>query len=401
MTRIERAAKHLGMTNKTRLANQLLAIKKRITDKIEEAPQCFVGFDGFTDEIIDAVETRTGPHDYQAMTEMRQFGQRINEFAGKSCNIELVVRQKKIGGNAPILTNALLEGGHRITFAGAIGKKEKIEPLFQEMADRCKRVFPLCPSGHSDALEFHDGKVILGKHASLIDINFSTLIKHIGKETLIQLLDETDLFVSANWTMLPLMTEIWHRIDEEIVPSLSPRSNERPRWLFVDLADPAKRTDSDMLEGLQALKRLSKAFRTILGLNAAEAIRVGDVLSSPFAHDGDSAHMRKLAQDIYQRSGLYEIIIHATHYAVAANEQEMIFVQGPYTGSPILATGAGDNFNAGVCNALLYQLSTEDALLSGVGTSGFYVRYAKSPTISELGSFLKTWEVHPEELIHE
>lgn len=378
------------MTTKTLLADKLLASYQRILSDPNAAPKCFIGFDGFTDEIIEAVDTRTSIVDYKPMTKMEQFGGRVLEFAGKSCNIEFVVREKKLGGNAPILANALLEGGHRITFAGAIGTTEEIEPLFKDMAQRCERVFPLSPSGHSDALEFHDGKVILGKHASLIDINYDTLLEHINVDTLTEILDEADLFVSANWTMLPLMTELWERVHDEILPRLQKRNQEHPRWFFVDLADPAKRTDEDLAAGLMALRNLGKAYRVILGLNKAEALRIGKLLDSPLL-SGNMEQIETLAKDIRKRSGLFQIVIHATRFAVAVNDNESIAVEGPYTPTPVLTTGAGDNFNAGFCNALLYKLTTEETLLSGVATSGYYVRNGRSPTIEELANFLKNW----------
>ncbi|NGX42269.1 MAG: hypothetical protein K940chlam7_00547 [Chlamydiae bacterium] len=376
------------MTSKFTLATKLLTSYQGTVADPNKARRCFIGFDGFTDEIIDAVETRKSIEEYQPMTKMSQFGDRVLEFSGKSCNIELVVREKKIGGNAPILTNALLEGGHRITFAGAIGSTDKIEPLFQEMASRCDKVIPLCPSGHSDAIEFQDGKVILGKHAALIDINYSKLLEHIDKETLTKHLDGADLFVSANWTMLPLMTEIWEQILSDVLPAFSKRPQNRPRWLFVDLADPAKRTDEDIARGLKALKQLGLEYQVILGLNEAEALRIAKVLGSTLS-SGEIEQTEALAADIHRRSGLYQIVIHTVHYAIGVNAQETARVPGPYTPTPVLTTGAGDNFNAGFCNGLLYDLSLEENLLSGVHTSGYYVRKGRSPTIPELASFLE------------
>ena len=47
---------------------------------------------------------------------MEDFGRRIVSSAGKSCNIELVVKETRLGGNAPLMTQALLAGAHNITF---------------------------------------------------------------------------------------------------------------------------------------------------------------------------------------------------------------------------------------------------------------------------------------------
>lgn len=366
------------MGKKVGLAEKLLKKFDDITNNPETAPCCFVGFDGFTDEILKAVDTRSSQEAFKPMDKMAQFGTRIVEAAGKSCNIELVRKQTKIGGNAPILTNALLEGGHRITFVGAIGIVDEIEPLFQEMACCCEKVIALCPSAHSDAIEFDDGKVILGKLDTLIDVNYETILKHIDKTTLTELLDQMDLLICANWTMLSKMTDIWHHLAKEIVPEFK---IEKKRLMFVDLADPAKRTDEDIQNCIQALADLNQTYDVILGLNEAEASRIAKVLCV-------STEVSK----IRKKSGLSQIVIHGTNFAVSSTSDEIDRVDGPYTPKPMLTTGAGDNFNAGFCNGLLYQLSNEEALLSGVVTSGYYVRHGISPTMSELAQFLKDWE---------
>lgn len=370
------------MDHKSQLAQKLVHFHKKISSLPGGAPRCFVGFDGFTDEILAAVDKRTSPNAYRPMKKMKEFGERIVHHGGKGCNIELVVQKKKLGGNAAILTNALLEGGHQITFAGTIGNFDAIEPLFQEMASRCVKVYPLGPSGHSDAIEFQDGKIILGKLDNLSQLTVETVLNHIGKMTLVNLLDDTDLFVCTNWTMLQMMTPFWKLLDQELFTHMS----LRPRWMFVDLADPAKRRDGDLREGLKALSKLEKGFRVILGLNEAEAIKIGKILRI------ETQDLSFLASDIRKKLGYFRVVIHSTKFALSADLDENVTVKGPYTPRPILNTGGGDNFNAGYCNALLYGLTAQEALLSGVATSGFYVRNGRSPTIKELAKFLKQWE---------
>ncbi len=370
------------MGNKSLLAQKLSKIHKKMATFPDEAPRCFIGFDGFTDEILSAVDTRTGPSSFKPMKKMDQFGKRVNLHAGKGCNIELVTKTKKLGGNAPILTNALLEGAHRIAFAGTIGLPEEIEPLFQDMASRCAKVFPLGPSCHSDAIEFQDGKIILGKLDNLSKLTVETVINHIGRMTLVDLLDDSDLFVCANWTMLQMMTPLWKMIDADLFTHMS----LRPRWMFVDLADPAKRTDKDIREGMRALSRLEKGFKVILGLNESEAICLGKIFGI------DTKDLSCLASDIRKKLGYFRVVIHGIKFALSADLDGVAEVKGPYTARPVISTGGGDNFNAGYCNALLYGLTAEEALLSGVATSGYYVRYGQSPTMKELVKFLKLWE---------
>lgn len=369
--------------NKQKLAEALLEKAASQTSR----KSCFIGFDGFTDEILTAIQTRTSQSNFIPFATIAAFGDRIRDAAGKSCNIELMVREKKMGGNAPIMANALLAGGHKLTFAGTIGKAGHIEPLFAPFADACTKVYPLGPSGHTDAIEFQDGKVILGKMAHLKEMSAEMVIEQIGMPHLIELLEQSALFVSANWTMLPMMNSLWQKLLTETVPHLS----NKKRYLFVDLADPAKRTDEDLLEAFRLLKEFNRKFTVVQGLNAAEAERYLKVLKiKGEAHTPESARQSALA--LQQKLQVSAIVIHTKKFACAAENGSVALVEGSYTETPHLTTGAGDNFNAGYCNALLYGLDNESALLSGVATAGYYVRKGKSPTMEELAFFLRSWD---------
>lgn len=379
-----------GQSLKQMVAKKLQKHYRELQKHPNKAASCFVGFDGFTDEIISAVHTRLNPKEYHPFETIIDFSSRLADAAGKSCNIELIVKQTKIGGNAPILTDALLQGGHSIIFAGNIGSEGFIEPLFQPMASLCQAVVPMGPSAHSDAIEFHDGKIILGKLDCLTHINYENLIKQVGKEQLILWLDQTDLFACVNWTMLSAMTELWERLATDIIPSF----HKRERVLFVDLADPAKRTDADIRAAMKTLAKLSDSYKVILGLNEAEALRLASVYNLAFKGSGEPAVML-LAKELREVLGFSEVVLHATSFAVVATEKGSWFVAGPYCAKPFLTTGAGDNFNAGYCNGYLYGLSAKEALLSGVATSGYYVRKGKSPTMDELVDFIKQWDLDP------
>lgn len=375
------------MTHAEEISQALLKLADERIKEPSKAPLCFIGFDGFTDEIISVVSTRQDASHFETFKHIAQLGNRILEASGKSGNIELVVQKTKLGGNAPILTNALLEGGYRIIFCGNIGEMNNIEPLFEPMASRCLRVIPLGPSAHSDALEFNDGKIILGKHENLKNVNFQNLLKAVSSKELTSLLDQAKLFVSANWTMLPMMNLLWKYLVEEVIPQLSVRPTENPRYLFVDIADPAKRTDNDLLEALHLLGALGKGWHVNLGLNFAESCRVAKVLQLQAPSDTPQS-LEDLAKQCCKKANLNTVVIHSTKFAVACTAEYTCCAQGPYTASPRFTTGAGDNFNAGFCNALLCGFPLEDCLLTGVATSGFYVREGKSPTMSELAKFI-------------
>lgn len=339
-------------------------------------PSCLIGFDGFTDDLVQAVRTRESPESFIPMETISEFGQIITSSSGVSCNIEFVTKERKLGGNAPILANALIEAGHQVNFIGSIGKNNSIEPLFQDMASKCQKVISIAPSAHTDALEFNDGKVILGKHESIINICFNTLLEHVSKTELIQLFDATDLFASANWTMFPHMNELWKKLKEDILPFVS----KKKRLLFIDLADPRKRTDHDLKEALSLLTHWGPTHDVILGLNAAEAQRVALLCG---------LNAQATAQEICKQLSIHAVIVHTKEGATVGSQETSIFKQSPFCAKPKITTGAGDNFNAGFCSGLLYKLSLEDSLTIAIATAGFYIRKGKSPSVKELVEYLQ------------
>src|SRR3954453_22160847 len=81
----------------------------------------FVGLDGFVDEIIHAVDTRKNAAEYTRVNTITEFGERSKEAAGRSTNIEFVRQKKKLGGNGPIMANALATLGLKVIYVGSLG----------------------------------------------------------------------------------------------------------------------------------------------------------------------------------------------------------------------------------------------------------------------------------------
>lgn len=102
--------------------------------------------------------------------------------------------------------------------------------------------------------------------------------------------------------------------------------------------------------------------------------------------------LEELVSALAAKLDLSCIVIHAIEGAIAFKDGECVYVDGPYTATPKLTTGAGDNFNAGFCLGLMLGLTLEEILIMGTATSGFYVRNSHSPTLEELISFLGLWK---------
>jgi len=346
---------------------------------------CFIGFDGFTDEIISVVDKALDANNQTYFQTMISFGKKLTDASNKSCNFELVVKQTKLGGNAPIFTNALLEGGHTIVFAGAIGEGQA-EPIFEPMANRCAQVFPIAKSAKTEALEFKDGKIILGKMDSLKKITFDHLLSEIGQKNLIEILDKSHLFVSVNWTMLPHLTGIWKNILKQ-APNFSKK--DFSRIMFVDFADPSKRTLKDLKEALATLNELNNYYNVIIGLNISEA----EIISKLFGIEYQTQSIETIKNSTYElfnQLKVFRLLVHHATFAISQDRDDQIHLPTLHVEEPVLTTGAGDNFNAGYCNALLYELEKRDILMAAIATAGFYVRFGHSPSLKELEAFCKS-----------
>jgi sugar/nucleoside kinase (ribokinase family) len=341
-----------------------------------------IGLDGFVDNIIAVVDKRQDATHYDKVKTIDLFGQKICNAAGQSSNYELVVTQQKLGGNGPIMANALASFGMSVTYVGNLGFPA-VHPVFEEFSKRAT-VISIAEPGYTDALEFDDGKLMLGKHQSLGDVTWDNILARVGRDKFKQLLSEAKLIGMVNWTMLPFMSRIWAKLLDEVIPNMERHS----RKLFVDLADPEKRTHDDILEALKLLTRFQDQVDVILGLNLKEAVEVADVLGLP-GQDDPEKHIEAMAVAIRAELNLHCVVIHPRRGAAAATADESAIFQGPFVQQPKISTGAGDHFNAGFCLGRVIGLSLVESLCSGVGTSGYYVRTAISPGAVELADFIK------------
>ncbi|MGH4117456.1 PfkB family carbohydrate kinase [Clostridium sp.] len=373
------------MTFKNKINELLIDLenKKPNNEKV------LIGLDGFVDKIVHVVAKRKSATEFDRMKTIKEFGDRIVKAAGLSTNFEMVVLQEKLGGNGPILSNALLTSGLGLTYIGALGYPQ-VDNVFQHMQEK-GAVYSIANPGTTDALEFDDGKLMIGKLDSLNDVNWENIKKIIGIPKLTELINDSSLFGLENWTMLPHMSSIWRGIIKEVLPNID--NSKGKRFMFFDLADPEKRTNEDIIEALQLIQKFNIYFNVILGLNFKEAVEIAEVLGlEGYKSDNDDkVKLKELTEQISKELNIHCLVIHPTIEATAVVGDNYYHVDGPYTANPILTTGAGDNFNAGFCLGQILKLSPEQSLILGVATSGYYVRNAKSPSFDDLKKFLNNW----------
>lgn len=360
---------------------------QKALDAAAQSPlRAVVGMDGFIDEIVHAVARRESAEAYTRMGTIVELAERIASAAGKSGNIELVTRLVKIGGNGPIMANALNHLGMSVTYIGNLGYPE-VHPVFREMASRC-HVLSLAEPAHTDAVEFNDGKIMLGKMEMLREVTWERLLEVVGQDTLEAAVNHCRLLALVNWTMLPHASDIWEKILEHICPKISAAE----RYAFFDLADPEKRTRADIERMLHLVRAFSKYFRVIFGLNERESRQIAHALG---ASDIDDMPVEEISAFIASKLSIHCVVVHPVQFAVCTIGGKTWRQDGPTTPRPLITTGAGDHFNAAFCVGASLGLGPEACLLMAVCCSGHYVMTAKTPSLQDLAWFMRNWRDKP------
>jgi len=346
-----------------------------------------VGFDGFVDRITSVVDKRHGQGDkFERIETIETFGNRILGAAGKSTNMELYIDYAKIGGNGPIMANALLNAGGNIRYIGALGEKS-VNSVFSEFARRTNAVSVADP-GVTHALEFADGKILLSTMASFDDLTYEAILKHVGEGEFFDILSRQDLISIVNWTMIPNMTELLSDMLDHVILNLPPRDSKH---YFFDLADPVKRPKGEIETALRTIARFQNYGDVTLGLNLAEAKQVTQIFGQSEVKP-DSDGLQSMASRIRNELSIGCVVVHPKESAACATKENTCWITGPYTENPTIITGAGDHFNAGFTTAQLLGFTPEACLTVGVCFSGYYVRKGDSPSLPSIQTFIRNWK---------
>lgn len=344
-----------------------------------------VGLDGFIDRIIHPVDRRFGLGDlFDPIPTIGEFGSRISAAAGLSTNIEVFPRTVKFGGNGPIMANALASAGFKVNLIGALGRPA-IDPVFADLARRTT-AHSIGQPGVTHALEFADGKIMLGETSSLEEVTYERVIEVIGEGKFIDIINRSNLVAMVNWTMIPHMTAFLDAVLTRILPNLGP--SELGRHFFFDLADPQKRPKSELTAVLRLVHRFTHHGRATLGLNLKEARAAAAALDLRVPESSEPDDLRRLATDLRRSLDLTCVVIHPANGAACATRDDSAWIAGPYTDKPRITTGAGDHFNAGFMGGQLLGMSPTASLALAVATSGLYVRSGRSPSFGEIESYL-------------
>jgi hypothetical protein len=368
------------------LSTEIRSLAEVLEHKAPSSIKAVIGFDGFVDEVVHVVHKRLSPKEYTRVLTLTEYGRQIAATSGLSSNVEIVTVSKKLGGNGPILANALIEYGVKMSYIGAIGYPQT-HPVFHQLAKRCEKIFSVCDPASTDAVEFEDGKIIRSKLSAFQELTLNIIKDRVGLHALAELLDKNMLIGFVNWALPPYSGQIWKGIYDEVLPLL--KSSIEQKILFFDLADPASRQGRELKDVLETIRLFSACCKVILGLNLREAVQVANIFGGCFSCT--EYNLRDIAACIRQYVHVDTLVIHPLKESCCIVGDKYYQRTGPFCAKPKLTTGAGDNFNAGFILGTSLGLEPSDALLIGMAASGFYVRNARSADFDELKKFLLFW----------
>ncbi len=342
----------------------------------------FVGFDAFLDHIARPMRTGAGQGLRRPFATMLEFGGFVVSRSGRNGSVELEERMEKLGGNAPILANALGVLGARVEVAAPLGLPAP-HPCFEPLA-RFGTLHSIGRPGMSIALEFEDGKLMLAMNREIDRLDYRTLISFLPPDRLRSLLGACDLLAFVNWSELPGATDLLDGLARDVLPFLG-----KTVPLLVDLSDCTRRETKDLQDYLERLASLPPTIPTILSLNRNESDCVCAALGLDDAARDAAAPDIETGRRIREALHLDWVVFHQRDRATLVWDDGAHTVRTRIRTAPLLQTGAGDNFNAGLCAGRLAGLPPADALVLASAASSFYVEHARSAAWADIRDALE------------
>lgn len=370
---------HLG------LAERLEGLTDSLAHSQQEIPllKVAVGFDGYVDKIFHAVKMRR-PDERLFFSEIKEFAFHIESLSGKSGQVELVLQETKIGGNAPILSHGLGSLGVKTQCIAAMGWPE-VHPIFKGISGNVELVSVNDPS-KSDAFEFKDGKLIFSECTPFDEFDWELIKTRLGLSSLKESISNSRLLAIVDWVNLPKASDIWKGLLEDIIKGNKGFCDK----FFFDLCDPSRKSREEILEVLEIISLYKPYGEVVLGLNQNEANKIYQALTD---EDPSGLSLIKIGKSIFDQKYVHRLLIHPTDYSISFADEGISIMPGRVVERPKVLTGAGDNFNAGFALGWMLGFEISNCLLLAMATSGAYIQTGNSPDIPQLIDYIRNWSV--------
>lgn len=340
--------------------------------------QVVFGFDGVVDNVREVVAERSGPDRVEMLTELSSMGDRITSSveAGSSLSLEWVNHGTRPGGHVSHLTRAFGRLGMQPTLIGTAGDPPR-EEFTEAFGDYT--ILTLGTPEVTDAIEFHDGKLMLRDTGASLRMDWETVRERVGLERLAEALDGARLLGVGYWSALPRIPAIINGLTEDLWPLLA----SPPGTVLTDPGDVRQLDGDTIRECVDAVRRLNEKTRVVVSANRAETVTIADLFASQQHWEFDDA-VRTARDGV----GTHWFVGHSSDQTAAATPADTAQVQVPRTSVPEMTTSAGDHFNVGLGVAVLEDLDVGPALVLANAFAGWFVRHGSPPTYDDARAFV-------------
>jgi sugar/nucleoside kinase (ribokinase family) len=357
---------------------------KQIKDKLQSAStplaskKVAAGFDGFVDSIVRVVNFKTEVGGPVFFNTIKEFGNYIAGKSGSGFSLESEELVQKLGGNMPIMANAMAQMGTNVSCIGAFGMPSVV-PVFSQMHPNCS-LYTYTNPGFTTAMEFTDGKIMLAQMTDLNHSDWNIIKSTIGLEKLRAIFNDADLVCLVNWSELDHSNNIWQGLLADVFAG----SGATPKQFFFDLSDCSKRKPETITSAIKLIEQFGKYGKVTLSLNHNEA----NILYQTLINHNPPADLEASGNKLFTELNIDTLVVHSSKLSASWNANGTYVSQPVFIANPKFSTGAGDNFNAGYCMATLIGLNAELALIMANSVSSCYITTGDSPDIMALNTYI-------------
>ena len=348
---------------------------KIIKDKTYLDKNAAIGFDAFIDKIYRPISSQENESVNYYKT-IEDFGDKLKQSAGLSCDIGIELEAIQPGGNAPLFANSL---GHLGINTDCISPIDEYEKIFNKYISKNCNIYSIGKPALSFVLEFFDGKIMLGDTHTFRNIDYNKIKNEVG-DKIYDILDNYELISMVNWSHFDNMTSIWEKIIYYLNKN---KDNKKEQTLFIDLADTSSRSIKDIKKMLKLLNDFRDYYQVILGLNENETRDLGNKLMK-----NNFKNVINVGKHLVYKGFVDEVVIHPVAEAYLINKSNIVRVTVPKVESPVLTVGGGDNFNAGFSWGILNNFTHQESLILGAVNARLFVKKGSSPSINYLCNYL-------------
>ena len=360
---------------------------KFISEALQNAPSLLIskkvsaGFDGFVDSIVKVINHKTEDTEPVFFRTIEEFGNYISGKKGSGFSLETEELFQKLGGNMPIMANAMAKMNTSVNCIGAFGLPS-IVPAFLEMDTGCN-LFSYTNPGFTTAMEFADGKIMLAQMKDLNQADWSTIKNALSLEKITKIFNNSDLICLVNWSELDHSNNIWEGMLQEV---FAPKAKEsKQKHFFFDLSDCSKRSPDAIKSALNLVRQFNQYGKITLSLNKNEA----NILYETCIAQPPVADLQIMGEKLFSCLNINTLIIHTSKLSLAWDMNSVYRNEPVFINNPKISTGAGDNFNAGFCIANLLGLDAELSLIMANMVSNIYITTGKSPDLATLSAHIR------------